>query len=108
MKQHQGLRLFLGRPGFLAAVRRGELAIGVDQASIHQKLTGHSRVAQLLQERIDLLTPQLPRGWGVGRPAWGGERHAMERVQCWTLPGERGWWPRWLTADDRWMPGGGL
>jgi hypothetical protein len=24
----------------------------------------------------------------------------MERVQAWTPPGERGWWTRWLTADD--------
>ena len=36
-------------------------------------------VTQLLQERIDLFTPQWPRGWGGGRPAWGGERHAIER-----------------------------
>jgi hypothetical protein len=56
----EGPRLFLGRPGILTAVRRGELAIGVDQASIHQELTGQSRVTQLLQERIDLLTPQRP------------------------------------------------
>jgi hypothetical protein len=61
----------------LAAVGSGELAIGIDQASIHQELTGKSWITQLIQERIDLLTPKRPRCWGGGRTAWGGESHAM-------------------------------
>ena len=53
------------------------MAIGIDQASVHQELTGKGRVTQLLKERIDLLAPQLPRGWGGGRPARAGKRHAI-------------------------------
>ena len=36
------------------------MAIGIDQASVHQELTGKGRVTQLLKERIDLLAPQRP------------------------------------------------
>ena len=53
------------------------MAIEIDQASVHQALTGKGRVTQLLKERIDLLAPQRPRGWGGGRPARAGKRHAI-------------------------------
>jgi hypothetical protein len=50
----------LGRLGILAAVREGELAISVDQASVHKELARKGGIAQLLQERINLLAGQLP------------------------------------------------
>ena len=72
----KGPRLFPGRPGILTAVGSGELAIGIDQTSVHQELTGKGRVTQLLQECINLLTSQRPRGWRVPceRGCWTSQR----------------------------------